>query len=659
MIRAVIVVAVCLLAGCDRAVTVPRSMDADALGHSAPTQHTVTANNELASLLDLDDPADFVNAERGLIARSESLRITRDDGRVVWDQDQYGFVAGDAPESVNPSLWRQARLNGLHGLYEVTPGVYQVRGYDLANLTIIVGETGWILVDPLTMRETAAAALAFARAHLPPKPVVAVLFTHSHVDHFGGVDGVLTPEERSNVRIVAPAGFLHEAVSENVIAGPAMTRRAGLMYGRPLARSIRGHVDTGLGKEPAANGRVSILAPTDIVDHTVQQMTLDGVRFEFQFAPGSEAPAEFTFFLPDLGAFCGAEVLSRNLHNVYTLRGAKVRDALRWSNYIDEALGLFGQRATSYFGSHHWPVWGTPEIVAYMKKQRDVYKYIHDQTLRMANQGLTPAEIAEAIELPESLRREFAVRGYYGTARHNAKAVYQFYFGWYDGVPAHLDPLPPEPAGRRYVEFMGGADELLSNAEQAYAAGDYRWVAQVVNHLVFAEPDNVVARALLARSYDQLGYQAESGPWRDVYLTGAYELRHGPAPGNVNLADAGGLLARIPIASFLDSMATRIDGQKASGVTMTINVVFTDVDETHVLEMENAVLHHHQGIADADASATLTLTRSLFLRLVTGSAGLRETLFSDELEVDGSVTELISFFLLLDRQAGPFNIVTP
>jgi alkyl sulfatase BDS1-like metallo-beta-lactamase superfamily hydrolase len=458
---------------------------------------------------------------------------------------------------------------------------------------------------------------------------------------------------------VAPAGFLHEAISENVIAGPAMTRRAALMYGRPLSRSIRGHVDTGLGKEVPANGRVSILAPTDVIDHTVQTMTLDGVRFEFQFAPGSEAPAEFTFFLPDLAAFCGAEVLSRNLHNVYTLRGAKVRDALRWSNYIDEALGLFGERATSYFASHHWPVWGRLEIAAYMKKQRDVYKYIHDQTLRMANQGLTPNEIAESIQLPESLRREFSVRGYYGTPRHNAKAVYQFYFGWYDGVPAHLDPLPPEQAGRRYVEFMGGADALLANAEQAYEAGDYRWVAQVVNHLVFADADNVAARALLALSYDQLGYQAESGPWRDVYLTGAHELRHGPAARKVNLADTGGLLARIPIASFLDSMATRIDGTKADGVTVTINVVFTDVGETHVLNVENAVLHHRQGTADPDASATLTLTRSLFLRLVTGAAGLQDTLLSDELEVDGSVTELISFFLLLDRQTGPFNIVTP
>ena len=313
MIRATVVVVACLLVGCERTVTVPRSGDADAFGHSAPTQHTLMVNNDFASLLDLDDSADFANAERGLIARSESLRITRDDGRVVWDQDQYAFVAGDAPESVNPSLWRQARLNGLHGLYEVTPGVYQVRGYDLANLTIIVGASGWILVDPLTMRETAAAALAFARAHLPPKPVVAVLFTHSHVDHFGGIDGVLTPDERSAVRIVAPAGFLREAVSENVIAGPAMTRRAGLMYGRPLARSIRGHVDTGLGKEPAANGRVSILAPTDVIDHTVQRMTLDGVRFEFQFAPGSEAPAEFTFFLPDLGAFCGNRSMGEGL----------------------------------------------------------------------------------------------------------------------------------------------------------------------------------------------------------------------------------------------------------------------------------------------------------------------------------------------------------
>jgi alkyl sulfatase BDS1-like metallo-beta-lactamase superfamily hydrolase len=408
---------------------------------------------------------------------------------------------------VNPSLWRQERLNGIHGLFEVVPGVHQVRGYDISNLTLVDGETGWIVVDPLTARETAEAAMALARSHLGDRPVVAVIFTHSHLDHFGGIEGVLpqVPDERARVRIVAPASFVEEATSENVMAGIAMGRRASFMYGMPLDRSPRGHVGSGLGKQPA-RGSLGIAAPTDVVDHTPQEIVLDGVRFVFQHAPNTEAPAELTFYLPDRKAFCGAEVVSHTLHNLYTLRGAKVRDALVWSQTIDEAMRLFGE-AEVVFASHHWPTWGRERVADHLAAQRDVYRYIHDQTLRLANQGATPREIAEEVELPASLAARFAVRGYYGTVRHNAKAVYQAYFGWYDGNPANLDPLPPVEEAARYVEAMGGADAVLARGQAALDAGDYRWAATLLDHLVFAAPGDERARALLAAVYDQLGYR--------------------------------------------------------------------------------------------------------------------------------------------------------
>jgi alkyl sulfatase BDS1-like metallo-beta-lactamase superfamily hydrolase len=346
------------------------------------------------------------------------------------------------------------------------------------------------------------------------------------------------------------------------------------------------------------------------------------------------------------------------MHNLYTLRGAKVRDALKWSGYIDEAITLFGD-AEVYFGSHQWPVWGNAAIVDFLEKQSDTYRYIHDQTLRMANAGMTPREIAEAIELPESLRTTFASRGYYGTAKHNAKAVYQAYFGWYDGNPANLDPLPPVESGAKYVDFMGGGAAMLEKAQAAYDRGEYRWVAEVVNHLVFAEPDNSAARALLAKTYDQLGYQAESGPWRDVYLTGAYELRHGAPQQGTDVSAAIGLLRQIPMSRFLDAMAARLDGPRADGKHLVVNLVLTDLGETHVLELRNAVLHHRRGEPDPRANATLRLTHEFFLRMVTGSAGLRDAIFSDELSVDGSRIDLLSFLSLLEKSDGRFAIVTP
>ncbi|TFH30697.1 MAG: MBL fold metallo-hydrolase [Myxococcales bacterium] len=659
----VTVVLAFVLTGCTAKKKSPSYLGADlppdVAGNTSPSAFTVALNDAVRGQLPLADQQDFEDARRGLIASDPALQVVGPDGGLIWDMPSYAFIDGDAPPSVNPSLWRQAKLNNIHGLFEVTKGVHQLRGHDLANMSLIDGDTGWSVVDPLTAGETSAKALTFAREHLGNKPISAVIFTHSHVDHFGGVLGILSPEEvaERKVPIIGPENFIDEATSENIVAGVAMSRRSLFMYGPRLPHGERGHIGSGLGKGPAI-GTIGILPLTETISKTTTELTIDGVKFIFQNAPGSEAPAELTFYLPDLKTFCGAEVVSHNMHNVYTLRGAKVRDALKWSGYIDEIIRTFGE-AEVYFGSHHWPIWGNARIIDFLEKQRDMYKYINDQTLRLALLGYTPREIAEQLELPEALRTSFPNRGYYGTVKHNAKAVYQRYFGWYDGNPANLDPLPPVPAGEQYVKLAGGAAKLLENAQAAYDAGEYRWVAQVVNHLVFAQPDNRDARDLLARAYDQLGYQAESGPWRDVYLTGAFELRHGGPDQGLNLASAIGMITHAPLERFLDGMATRLNGPKAEGKQMTINLVITDMNTTHVLELKNSVLRHYERDADPDANVTLKITHGLFLQMLTGTAGLKDTLFSDELKVDGSRLDLIGFFRLFDKPDGTFNIVTP
>ncbi len=646
--------ALLLLAGCGG----ERESEAGSQGNVAPTDHTRRAQKDAVAGLDLGEQDDFEDAERGLVAREEDLRILDAEGRVVWGPAEYAFETGEAPDSANASLWRQARLNNLHGLYQVADRIYQVRGYDLANLSILVGDTGWILVDPLTSRETAAAALAMARKHLGDAPIRAVIVTHSHIDHFGGMQAVVTTEDVSRgVRIVAPLNWVEAATSENVMAGIAMGRRASFMYGFPLERGPRGHIGSGLGKAPA-EGTFGLVPPTDIVDHTGQEMVIDGVRFVFTYAPDSEAPTELTFYLPEWKAWCGAEIVSHNLHNVYTLRGAKVRDALKWSGYIDDVIHRFPDVET-LFASHHWPRWGNERIIDYLKKQRDLYKFIHDQTLRLANSGQTPREIAETLRLPKSLAGFFPDRSYYGTVRHDAKGVYQLYFGWYDGNPANLDPLPPADEATRYVESMGGADAVLEKARASYDAGDYRWTATVLNHLVFAEPGNGDAVELLARTYDQLGYAAESGPWRDVYLTGAYELRHGIAPSNVSPAAAIDLLRNVPIPRFLDALATRVDAAKAEGVVLSLNFVFTDLKQSYRLAVENSVLNYRAQPPDPEANVTVELTKELWLRLATRQAGLRELVFSDDLKVSGSRLDLLRFFRLLDEPDASFPIVTP
>ena len=651
--RLVLLFALLEVSGCDR------SQPPIAMADSGASSFTLKHNQQLASVLNLAEQEDFIQARRGLIAEAPLQPLVNAAGKTIWNPADYHFIEGQAPATVNPSLWRQAQLNNIRGLFKVSEGIYQLRGFDLANMTLIEGATGWIVVDPLTTIETARQALAFAREHLGDKPLSAIIFTHSHIDHFGGVLGIASAQEvhAGNIEIIAPSGFIEEATSENLIAGPAMTRRAMYMYGQRLPRSANGHVDTGLGKQPVF-GSTSILKPTIIIDQPLMPMTVDGVEFIFQDMAGSEAPAELVFYLPGHNAFCGAEVVSRNQHNLYTLRGAKVRDGLHWANHIDEAIKQLGG-IDIYFGSHHWPIWGHDRIVSFMQQQRDMYRFIHDQTIRLANLGYTPGEIAEQIKLPASLASHFSNRDYYGTISHNSKAVYQYYFGWYDGNPANLNPLPPEAAATRYVEFMGGPAAVMEKARHSYEQGDYRWVAEVLNHVVFADPDNMVARKLLPQRYQQMAYQAESGPWRDVYLSGAFELLNGGPDSGVNMKDAVEFLREVPVEEFIKVLTVQLKAEKADGEQLMVNIVFTDLEQSFVLDISNSVLHYQQAEPNPAADATLLLSHGLFIDILVGDAGLKEMLTSNQLSVEGSTLKLLKFFSLLGRAQGNFNIVEP
>jgi alkyl sulfatase BDS1-like metallo-beta-lactamase superfamily hydrolase len=617
---------------------------------------TRRAHATLAARLPQDDGADFADARRGFIATIPDAHIADASGRVFWTMapfaDQAG--AGPAPDTVNPSLWRQARLNAIHGLFEVVPGVYQVRGFDLSNITFIEGEAGFVVIDPLISAETAAAALALMRQHRGDKPVSAVIYTHSHVDHYGGVRGVLSDADiAAGLRIIAPEGFLEAAVSENVLAGNAMGRRATYMYGSLLPRGPKGHVDAGLGKTVSL-GSVSLVPPTESISRTGARLTVDGVEIVFQVTPDTEAPAEMNFFFPQFGALCMAENCSCHLHNLYTPRGAQVRDAKAWSWYIDEAIDLFAADTQALFASHHWPRWGSKRAADFLAKQRDLYKFVHDQTLRMANHGLTPLEIAEDLRLPPSLEAEWYTRGYYGTLNHNAKAVYQRYLGWFDGNPANLHKHPPVEAGRRYVDLAGGPEALLAKARSAFEAGDFRWVAEVVNHLVFADPANAEARALQADALEQLGYQAESGPWRAFYLTASMELRH-PRPASAEPRQgAAGQIRGLPADQLLDALSVRLNGEKAGEQALAFNLVFTDTGERFGVRVENAVMHHYAGRTVAAAS-TVSLARATLASLALAEVKLDAA----DVAIEADEGAFAAFLLLLDRFDFWFEIVMP
>ncbi|MDO8412063.1 MAG: alkyl sulfatase dimerization domain-containing protein [Phenylobacterium sp.] len=622
------------------------------------TDATLRAHAALKGRLPAEDGQDFADARRGFIDTIPDARIENATGGVVWNMGAFAFEAAETPPpTVNPSLWRQARLNALHGLFEVTPGVYQVRGFDLSNITFIEGERGYLVIDPLISAEPAAAALALMRKHRGDKPVTGVIYTHSHVDHYGGVRGVISDADiEAGMRIIAPEGFLEEAVSENVLAGNAMGRRATYMYGALLPRDARGHVDSGLGKTTSM-GSVSLIPPTESISVTGTKLTVDGIEIEFQVTPDTEAPAEMNFFFPQFGALCMAENCSCHLHNIYTPRGAQVRDAKRWAYYIDEAADLFGNRTEVLFASHHWPRWGQDRARKFLKKQRDLYKFIHDQTLRMANHGMTPLEIGEVLKLPPSLEAEWYTRGYYGTLNHNAKAVYQRYLGWFDGNPAHLHPHPPVEAGKRYVDLAGGPEPLLAKAREAFAAGDYRWTAELVNHLVFADPANAAARELQADALEQMGYQAESGPWRAFYLTGAQELRHPRPPSPTPRQGAAGQIRNLPVEQLLDSLSVRLNGEAAGSLELALDLTFTDTQERFGLSVENAVLHHARD-RTADGAIPIRLSRPTLVALVLGELELEAALADGAVET-AQPERLAALLACLDRFDFWFEIVMP
>lgn len=635
----------------------PASQPAASDSQTDVTAAVRQANAATAASLNLADPGSFEQARRGFIA-APTGQIKDTAGAVIWDFDAFAFVKGESPATVNPSLWRQAVLNNQIGLFKVTDRIWQLRGFDLANITLVEGKTGWIVIDALTARETAQAAMAFARKHLGDKPVSAIIFTHSHADHFGGVLGVISAEEAKarNVPIVAPAGFMEEATSENVMAGTAMVRRSLFMYGDELPRNEKGLVDDGLGKG-VAYGAVGILPPNQIIDQPTQDVTIDGLRFVFRNVPGSEAPSEYVFEIPELKAFCGAEMMSQTLHNLYTLRGAKVRDALKWSDYLDRSLE-YTAASDVIFTQHHWPVWGKEAIREYIVKQRDAYKYIHDQTVRMMNSGLTGPEIADALQMPKSLHDYLGVHGYYGSVRHNARAVYQFYMGWFDAHPSNLDQLPPVEEAKRYVALAGGVDNMVAAARKAFDAGDFRWAAELLKHAVYAEPGNTAAKELLARTFEQMGYMAESAPWRNFYLTGAFELRNGAPKTGKSLAIMQDMLLHTPVERFLERMAASIDGVKAANTNLKINLAISDLNETYQLWIENAVLHFRKAPPAIDANATLTLTKAFFIKMMTGQAGAKDLLFSSDVKTDGSTIDLGRFLLLIEKAPGAFPIMT-
>ena len=622
---------------------------------ASPT--VVKANADSVKDLNFDDKQDFEDAKRGFMARPTG-KVLGPDGSPIWDFDAFSFQQGDAPDTVNASLWRHAQLNNNVGLFKVTDGVYQLRGFDQANMTLIEGKTGWILVDPLSAKETSAFALDFARKQLGNRPISAVIFTHAHIDHFGGAMGVMTPKEIAarKIPVVAPAGFLEEAISENIMMDAAMGRRAMYQFGKNLPRSAKGIVDTGLGKGQAF-GSFGILAPNWLIFNPTQPMRLDGVDFVFHNVPNAECPAELTFSIPALKLYDGAENLAQTMHNLLPLRGAKVRDSLRWSNYMEQALDQ-ANGIDIYIGSHNWPIWGNANIKKFITMHRDVYKYTHDQTVRLMNQGFTPREIADKITLPKSLSNFFGVRGYYGDLRHNVKAVYQFYLGNYDGNPANLNPLPPAESAKNYVELIGGADKVVAAGQAAYDKGNYRWAAELLNQAVFADSGNKAAKELLAKTYDQMGYMSESATWRNSYLTGAMELRDGPPTKGISKANGIDILEQVPTELFLTKMAASLNGPDADGKSTKINLTITDKKENWVLWLENSVLHFKSAPVAADADATLALTHEIFVKMIAGTAGIKDTLLSDDLKITGSKIELIRFFSLIDKPTGTHSIVT-
>ena len=637
-------------------------MAAMLIGNTPPpagtaTQQTAESNKAVAGKLPLDDQQDFIDARRGLLAQLDS-DILNEDGSPAWKVDEFDFLAGDAPATANPSLWRQSQLAAIHGLFEVAPGLYQVRGYDLSVMTLIAGDTGWIVIDPLLSAAPAKASLDLANRTLGERPVVAVLFTHSHGDHFGGVAGVTSDDDlrEGKVAIYAPFGFMKETVGESVLAGNAMSRRAQYQFATNVPSGAAGGIGVGLGPK-LSTGAIGLLPPTRELSQDAQSVDIDGVTFDFIDAGQTEAPAEFVFYLPKFRAFHGAEVVTRTQHNVLTPRGAIVRDTLEWSRKIDEFLTEFGGKSDIMLASHHWPTWGGDAVRQKLRNQRDNYRFIHDQTLRMANQGLTMDEIAEEIGEPDFAADDFGVRGYYGTYEHNSKAVYQRYFGWWNAVPADYDALPKVEEAAKWVSALGGGEATLTQGREAFGKGEYRWAARLLQILVFAEPANNPAKQWLAATYEQLGFQSEGGTWRNIYLAAAEDLRNPPAAGGVNSVSAQ-VLAAIPTIDLFDALAARYNPAKMQGNEAMLVFEFPDTEEAVTVDLRRSVMFPRKG-AISDPAVKLTINRSDMNRLLAQEVTLPGLIGAGTAQYEGNIGALGAMFGALDTLSPSFEIVEP
>jgi alkyl sulfatase BDS1-like metallo-beta-lactamase superfamily hydrolase len=636
-------------------------MAAETQGPKDATPFTCAHNRSFLDALPFGDTQDFADARRGFIGTLPKVEFRNADGRVIYSLEDYGFLeAEQAPDTVNPSLWRQARLNMANGLFQVTDRIYQVRGFDISNMTLIEGSRGVIVIDPLVSTEIARAGLELYFQHRGRKPVTAVIYSHSHVDHFGGVRGVIDEKEvkAGNVAVIAPDKFMEEVTKENVLAGTPMLRRAMFQFGTLLPKGPRAQVDAGLGKV-ISRGTVTLIPPTQIIKQPIETHTVDGVEMIFQLTPDTEAPAEMHMFYPGLKALNLAENATHNLHNIYPIRGAQVRDANAWAKYLNEARDRFARQADVVFAQHHWPVWGNARLLDYLAKQRDAYKYLHDQTLRLANHGLKAGEIAERMALPRSLETEWHVRGYYGTFSHNSKAVYQRYLGWYDANPANLNPLPPVERAKKLVAYMSGAEAAVARAREDFAKGEYRWVADAMSQVVFAEPDNRAARELGADALEQLGYQAESATWRNAYLQGARELRGAFSPPALPSRAGTDIVRGLSLDLFFDFLGVRLNGEKAEGRTIVVNWEFPDTAERYALTLQNSALTYLAGRHAAEADCTVTLDRATLNRVILRELALPEAIAQGLVKIAGNGMKVAELFGLLDEFNTGFAVIEP
>lgn len=628
-------------------------------GQKEATQFTKENNQAVYTALDFGDKDEFSCAQKGLIAAPENLELKDETGKVIWSQKAYAFVedGAEAPATVNPSLWRDTQLNHIYGLFEVSDGIYQVRGYDMSNMTLIKGKTGWIVFDPLMSMECSKAAMQLVEENLGKRPVTGIVISHPHVDHYGGIKGIVTEEEvtEKKIPIIVPEGFEEHAISENVYAGNAMGRRANYQYGTLLQSSAQGTLAMGIGMGQS-KGTVTYISPNDVIKETGEKRTVDGIEMEFQMTPGTEAPAEMNTWFPQKKALWLAENCTGTLHNLYTLRGAQVRDGNAWAEYIMEAVSRYGAQAETVFQAHNWPHWENAKIKKYMVDTAAVYKFINDQTLMYLNQGLTSNEIANKIKLPDALAKNWYTRQYYGTVAHNAKAVYQRFMGWYDANPVHLGALDPSESAKKYVEYFGDTTEVLKKAKEDFDKGEYQWVAEITNVLVYADPSNKDARYLCADALEQLGYQAESGTWRNAYLSGAKELREGTVQDAKYRATGSADTQRsMTPEMMLDYLGIRTDSNAAQDLNLKINIKITDVGEDYLLTVHSGVLLYQTGVQAQDADATLTMPKTGLFAILNKDAGQQKKLIQiegDETVLDKLCANIVDFEFF-------FNIVEP